>query len=105
MPTLRVERLGKDRVDMPSYASFKRILDERRIAPKVTDVWDAKLKVREQMKGGAAQWSAGGRSRREVKVIEALYGVNMSSPNGVRPGLEAVEAALEQEQSEGANRE
>jgi hypothetical protein len=106
LPKLRAERLGKDRVDMPSYDSFKRISDERKNAPKVTDVWAAKHKGSERYgMGNAAQWSAGGRSTREVKVIEALYGVNMSSPNSVRPGLEAVEAALEQDQYKGPSRE
>lgn len=89
------------KVDMPTAQEFKAIMGRRRGAPKIADASiENKAKAKDSIfKPNRSRWSATAESKREARVIEALYGVNMSSPNGVRPGLEAVEGAIEQERS------
>ncbi|KAJ2933625.1 hypothetical protein H1R20_g3438, partial [Candolleomyces eurysporus] len=44
--------------------------------------------------GSNGTWSSG-RHTRERRVIEALYGVDMSNPEKVKPGLELLQGAVE----------
>lgn len=97
---LKPVHMGAQKLDMPTARDFYAILESRRGAPKIADASSAsedRMKHRARITN--AQWSASAESKREERVIEALYGVNMSGVNGVRPGLEAVEGALEQERS------
>ncbi|KAJ3723227.1 hypothetical protein C8R42DRAFT_775427 [Lentinula raphanica] len=58
---------------------------DAKLAPKFSE-WN-----REKMRFGEGIWSKATYSRREWKVVEALYGVDASGPLEPMPGLEALE--------------
>lgn len=69
---------------------LKGVLNSQRKAPKISD-WDQEAVVsRKYSEGGAiGQWSSL-KTSRELKVIEALYGVDTTHPQKILPGLEVV---------------
>lgn len=69
---------------------LKGVLNAQRRAPKVSD-WDQEAVVSRQYSeaGAIGQWSSL-KTSRELKVIEALYGVDTTHPQKILPGLEVV---------------
>ncbi|KAF8897310.1 hypothetical protein BD779DRAFT_1490145 [Infundibulicybe gibba] len=69
-------------------------LTDRRTAPRVSE-WDMESVGRTLLPGDAdIGWSAL-RAAREMKVIEALYGVDTTNPRAVFPGLEVLEESAD----------
>ncbi|KAJ3926108.1 MAG: hypothetical protein NXY57DRAFT_906169 [Lentinula lateritia] len=69
----------------PGIDTLSTFYNEAKSAPKFSE-WD-----REKIKFGHGVWSQATYSRREWKVIEALYGVDASGSLEPLPGLEALE--------------
>ncbi|KAF9468946.1 hypothetical protein BDZ94DRAFT_554390 [Collybia nuda] len=69
---------------------LKGVLDAQRKAPRVSD-WDQEAVVSRQYSDAAemGQWSSL-KTSRELKVIEALYGVDTTHPRKILPGLDVV---------------
>jgi hypothetical protein len=69
---------------------LKGVLDAQRKAPKVSD-WDQEAAVSRQYTdtSNMGQWSSL-KTSRELKVIEALYGVDTTHPQKILPGLDVV---------------
>ncbi|KAF8665702.1 hypothetical protein AX16_000154 [Volvariella volvacea WC 439] len=69
------------------------ILVDQRAAPKLSQ-WEHGSIMNTRLGGSETSWSSR-RSVREQKVIEALYGVDLSQPNAILPGLEVLEESKE----------
>lgn len=80
---------------MPTQNQMYAVMERRRDAPRLTDMSDESRMLKNAADYDSL-WSSVSKASRERRVVEALYGVNMSSKKGARPGLEAVEAAIAQ---------
>jgi hypothetical protein len=85
------------RQTMPGIEKMYEALAERRKFSKVgppLEVTGAPAAVGISSSSPNGTWSSG-RHARERRVIEALYGVDMSNPEKVKPGLELLEGVVE----------
>ncbi|KAF8164987.1 hypothetical protein B0H34DRAFT_620075, partial [Crassisporium funariophilum] len=81
-----------DRIDyLPRVSDMRKALQKAKNAPRM-EQWDPSMKQSTYASGEV--WSEA-RKKRELKIIEALYGVDATIPGQLSPGLEVLQESAE----------